>query len=241
MRRDERASLHRHGILPRHERSTLRRANRWPDRIVKGGRGGMDHGYFFARRPPVVRRPPEARYALASRAAGNWASRRPTSATCSASLARRSAAGGRPTPPQGSKANRPHERTGRPSARVGPFATCKPSASNNCWTTTAPGRPAASPSPLWSRRAVGDLIRQEFGVRLAVRTVGEYLKRWGYTAKKPARHSRDQDPGRSPPMAGGNPSGYRKAGRGGRGGHLLVRRETGSQADQHPGCGYARE
>ncbi len=29
---------------------------------------------------------------------------------------------------------------------------------------------------------------------LAVRTVGEYLRRWGYTAKKPARHARRQDP-----------------------------------------------
>jgi hypothetical protein len=28
-----------------------------------------------------------------------------------------------------------------------------------------------------------------------VRTVGEYLERWGYTAKKPSRHSRDQGTG----------------------------------------------
>jgi transposase len=35
-------------------------------------------------------------------------------------------------------------------------------------------------SPLWSRRAVRDLIRKEYGLDLPVRTVGEYLKRWGY-------------------------------------------------------------
>jgi transposase len=47
---------------------------------------------------------------------------------------------------------------------------------------------------LWSRRAVRDLIRREYGLRMPVRTVGEYLKRWGYTAKRPARKARKQDP-----------------------------------------------
>ena len=49
-------------------------------------------------------------------------------------------------------------------------------------------------APLWSRRAVQELIRREFGLRLAVRTVGAYLQRWGYTAKRPRRHSKNQDP-----------------------------------------------
>src|SRR5262249_52947455 len=48
--------------------------------------------------------------------------------------------------------------------------------------------------PLWSRRAVRDLIRKELGVSMPVRTVGKYLKRWGYTAKRPRRHSKDQVP-----------------------------------------------
>src|SRR5437588_11462910 len=47
---------------------------------------------------------------------------------------------------------------------------------------------------LWTRRAVRDLIRKEFGIDLAERTVGQYLRRWGYTAKKPGRHSRKQNP-----------------------------------------------
>src|SRR5262249_61898642 len=50
------------------------------------------------------------------------------------------------------------------------------------------------PSPLWSRRAVRDLIRQEVGITMPVRTVGEDLRRWGYTAKRPRRHARQQDP-----------------------------------------------
>ena len=38
-------------------------------------------------------------------------------------------------------------------------------------------------SPLWTRRAVAELIRKEYGIDMPVRTVGEYLERWGYTAK----------------------------------------------------------
>src|SRR3954453_12296694 len=49
-------------------------------------------------------------------------------------------------------------------------------------------------APLGSRAAVRDLIKKEYGIDMPVRTVGEYLKRWGYTAKKPSRHSKDQAP-----------------------------------------------
>lgn len=49
-------------------------------------------------------------------------------------------------------------------------------------------------APLWTRRAVRDLIRQEYDLELAERTVGRYLSRWGFTAKRPRRHTRDQDP-----------------------------------------------
>src|SRR5215207_10139341 len=49
-------------------------------------------------------------------------------------------------------------------------------------------------SPLWTRRAVRELIRTRCNVTLAVRTVGLYLRRWGFTPKRPRRHARDQDP-----------------------------------------------
>jgi transposase len=49
-------------------------------------------------------------------------------------------------------------------------------------------------SPLWTRRAVRDLIRNEYGIDMPIRTVGEYLKRWGYTPKKPRRRAKGQDP-----------------------------------------------
>jgi transposase len=47
---------------------------------------------------------------------------------------------------------------------------------------------------LWSRAAVMQLIEQEFGVKLAVRTVGDYLKRWGFTPQKPIRRAYEQRP-----------------------------------------------
>src|SRR5439155_16003215 len=49
-------------------------------------------------------------------------------------------------------------------------------------------------SPLWTRRAVAALARNQAGVELATRTVGAYLRRWGYTPQRPARKARDQDP-----------------------------------------------
>lgn len=49
-------------------------------------------------------------------------------------------------------------------------------------------------SALWTRRAVGTLIEQEFGVKMPIRTVGEYLKRWGYTPQKPLKRAYEQDP-----------------------------------------------
>jgi transposase len=48
------------------------------------------------------------------------------------------------------------------------------------------------PFALWSRAAVRMLIEQSCGVQLAVRTVGTYLARWGFTAQKPLRQAYEQ-------------------------------------------------
>src|SRR3954462_2561695 len=39
-------------------------------------------------------------------------------------------------------------------------------------------------SALWTRQAVQELIKQQVGIRLPIRTLGEYLKRWGFTPQK---------------------------------------------------------
>lgn len=50
------------------------------------------------------------------------------------------------------------------------------------------------PYALWTRSAVGDLIHQQLGIKLPVRTVGHYLKRWGFTPQKPIRKAYEQKP-----------------------------------------------
>lgn len=50
------------------------------------------------------------------------------------------------------------------------------------------------PYALWSRQAVAELILDQFGVAVAVRTMGTYLKRWGFTPQKPLRRAYEQSP-----------------------------------------------
>ncbi|WP_412851425.1 winged helix-turn-helix domain-containing protein [Ectothiorhodospira shaposhnikovii] len=48
------------------------------------------------------------------------------------------------------------------------------------------------PYALWSREAVQELIRQEIGLRMPTRSVGEYLKRWGFTVQTPKKQAYEQ-------------------------------------------------
>jgi transposase len=50
------------------------------------------------------------------------------------------------------------------------------------------------PFALWTREAVRDLIERRFGVRLAIRTVGDYLRRWGFTPQKPIQRAYERNP-----------------------------------------------
>jgi len=50
------------------------------------------------------------------------------------------------------------------------------------------------PGFLWTRDAVMELIDQRFGVRLAVTTVGRYLRAWGFTPQVPAHRALERDP-----------------------------------------------
>lgn len=47
---------------------------------------------------------------------------------------------------------------------------------------------------LWTRKAVMELIKQKTGVDMPIRTVGEYLKRWGFTPQKPIKRAYEQNP-----------------------------------------------
>lgn len=48
------------------------------------------------------------------------------------------------------------------------------------------------PVALWTRDAVKQLTRQWFGIQMSIRTVGEYLKRWGFTPQKPVKRAYKQ-------------------------------------------------
>jgi len=47
---------------------------------------------------------------------------------------------------------------------------------------------------LWTRGAVQKLIKQETGTDMPIRTVGEYLKRWGFTPQKPVKFAYERKP-----------------------------------------------
>lgn len=94
-------------------------------------------------------------------------------------------------------------------------------------------------SPLWSRRAVRELIHQEYGILMPVRTVGVYRRRWGYTRKRPRRHARKQDPEEVRPwLQATYPAIEQRAADEDAESHWGD--EVGVAAAAHPACGYAR-
>ena len=93
-------------------------------------------------------------------------------------------------------------------------------------------------APLWTRRAVGELIHKEFGIALAVRTVGLYLSRWGFTPKRPRRRGRGQDPEEVQEwLEETYPAIEERAEE--EGAEIHWGDEVGVEADEHPGRGYA--
>ncbi len=50
------------------------------------------------------------------------------------------------------------------------------------------------PFALWTRSAVQELIYTKYQIWMPIRTVGEYLKRWGFTPKKPVKLAYEQQP-----------------------------------------------
>jgi transposase len=45
---------------------------------------------------------------------------------------------------------------------------------------------------LWTRKAVKELVFREFEVDLAINTMGDYLRRWGFTPQKPKKKAYEQ-------------------------------------------------
>jgi transposase len=133
----------------------------------------------------------------------------------------------------------PHERSGRPAGSGRTLSDEQGARIQQLLDANSPAALGIA-APLWNRRAVRELIRKEFGIAVPVRTVGEYLKRWGYTAKRPRRHANDQEPEEVRAwLEQEYPGIERQAGEEGAEIHWCD--ETGVAADEHPRCGYARQ
>ena len=50
------------------------------------------------------------------------------------------------------------------------------------------------PFALWTRQAIVKLIGDRYNIKIPVRTMGHYLKRWGYTPQKPLKRAYEQRP-----------------------------------------------
>jgi transposase len=131
----------------------------------------------------------------------------------------------------------PHDRTGRPLGSGRTLSDQQAAQLQAILNEQMPQQRGIA-SPLWTRRAVADLIQQMFGIGMPVRTVGEYLKRWGYTPKKPQRHARYQDPEEIQEwLEKIYPAIEEFAAK--EDAEILWCDETGVDSNDHVGCGYA--
>ena len=94
---------------------------------------------------------------------------------------------------RGGRAALPGDRTGRPIGSGRLLDEGQERGIREVIETKTP-QELGIPSALWTRQAVHELIHQRVGIRLPIRTVGEYLRRWGYTPQKPVRKAYRQDP-----------------------------------------------
>src|ERR1019366_1546655 len=133
----------------------------------------------------------------------------------------------------------PHDRTGRP---IGSGRTLDDRQGEHIQQLLDDKHPEdlGIASPLWSRRAVAEPIAKEYDIDMPVRTVGEYLERWGYPAKKPSRHSRDQDPEEVREWLEETYPAIEKRAKEEKA-EIHWCDETGAAADRHPAMGYSRQ
>ena len=94
------------------------------------------------------------------------------------------------------------------------------------------------PFALWTRKAVQEAIAQHYGVTLPIRTIGEYLHRWGFTPQKPVKRAYEQQPERVRKWFDEEYPGIaRKAHE--EGAEILWGDETGISSEDNRGRGYA--
>jgi len=50
------------------------------------------------------------------------------------------------------------------------------------------------PFALWTRRVIQTLIKNQYQISIPIRSIGEYLRRWGYTPQRPLKRAYEQNP-----------------------------------------------
>ena len=91
---------------------------------------------------------------------------------------------------------------------------------------------------LWTRKAVMELIKEQTGVKLAIRTVGTYLSQWGFTPQKPLKNAYEQSPAKVKKWLDEDyPAIKQKAQK--EGAEIYWGDETGMRSDCQHGRGYA--
>jgi transposase len=132
----------------------------------------------------------------------------------------------------------PHDRSGRPQGSGRSLGDEQARRLQEVIDTKAP-EDVGIAAPLWTRRAVRELILRECGLAMPLRTVGTYLRRWGYTPKRPRRRARRQDPEEVRRwLRLTYPVIEARAAR--EGAEIHWGDETGAGPDDYPGRGYAR-
>jgi transposase len=91
---------------------------------------------------------------------------------------------------------------------------------------------------LWTRDAVRELIRVKCGFLMPIRTVGEYLSRWGYTPQRPLKRAYQQDPERVDRWLKDEYPAINKRAKQ-EGGEIQWGDETGLRSDSHAGRSYS--
>lgn len=136
----------------------------------------------------------------------------------------------------GAKALRP-DQPGRPTGSGRRLSVEQEAAIRRGITDRCPDQ-LKLPFALWTRQAVREYVAGQFGIDLPIRTVGWYLKRWGFTPQKPVRRAYERsEPAVRKWLTETYPAIKRKARQ--EGAEIHWGDETGLRSDDVNGRGYA--
>jgi transposase len=94
------------------------------------------------------------------------------------------------------------------------------------------------PFALWTRQAVQELIAGRHRVKMPIRTVGNYLLRWGFTPQRPRKRAYEQQPAAVKQWLRETYPGIARRAKQ-QGAQILWCDQTGISSEDHRGRGYA--